>query len=39
MYVVEQLAEKYGEEAMAEQGFRIITTLDWDLQKGSREKS
>ena len=33
MYVVEQLAEKYGEEAMAEQGFRIITTLDWDLQK------
>lgn len=33
MYIVEQLAEKYGEEAMAEQGFRIITTLDWDLQK------
>ena len=33
MYVVEQLAEKFGEEAMAEQGFRVITTLDWDLQK------
>lgn len=33
MYVVEQLAEKYGEEAMAESGFRVITTLDWELQK------
>ena len=33
MYIVEQLAEKYGEEAMAEQGMRIITTLDWNLQK------
>lgn len=33
MYIVEQLAEKYGEEAMAEQGFRVITTLNWDLQK------
>jgi penicillin-binding protein 1C len=33
MYIVEQLAEKYGEEAMAERGFRVITTLDWDLQK------
>ncbi|MCA9362577.1 penicillin-binding protein, partial [Candidatus Kaiserbacteria bacterium] len=33
MYVVEQLAERYGEEAMAEQGLRIITTLDWELQK------
>lgn len=33
MYVVEQLAERFGEEAMAEQGFRVITTLDWDLQK------
>jgi 1A family penicillin-binding protein len=33
MYVVEQLAERFGEEAMAEQGFRVITTLDWELQK------
>jgi len=33
MYIIEQLAEKYGEEAMAEQGMRIITTLDWELQK------
>ena len=33
MYVIDQLAEKFGEEAMAERGFRVITTLDWDLQK------
>lgn len=33
MFIVEQLAEKYGEEAMAERGFRVITTLDWELQK------
>lgn len=37
MYVIEELAEKYGEEAMAEQGFRVITTLDWDLQKAAEE--
>ncbi len=33
MYVREQLVEKYGEEALAERGFRVITTLDWNLQK------
>lgn len=33
MYIREQLARKYGEEAIAERGLRIITTLDWDLQK------
>ncbi|MFT7644699.1 MAG: 1A family penicillin-binding protein [Candidatus Paceibacteria bacterium] len=33
MYIIEKLAEQYGEEAMAEQGFRVITTLDWNLQK------
>lgn len=33
MYVREQLVEKYGEEALAERGLRVITTLDWDLQK------
>lgn len=33
MYIREQLAKKYGEEALAERGFRVITTLDWDLQK------
>ncbi len=33
MYVIEQLAEEFGEEAMAEQGFKVITTLNWDFQK------
>ncbi len=33
MYIREQLVERYGEEALAERGFRVITTLDWDLQK------
>lgn len=33
MYVKEQLVEKYGEEALAEKGFRVITSLDWDLQQ------
>ena len=33
MFVVEQLASKFGEELMAEQGFKVITTLDWELQK------
>lgn len=33
MFIREQLAKKYGEEALAERGFRVITTLDWELQK------
>lgn len=33
MYVREQLVAKYGEEALAERGLRVISTLDWDLQK------
>ena len=33
MYVREYLAEKYGEEAISERGLRVITTLDWELQK------
>ena len=37
MYVREQLAQKYGEETLAERGFRVITTLDWDLQKAGEE--
>jgi 1A family penicillin-binding protein len=31
-YVREYLARKYGEESLAERGFRVITTLDWELQ-------
>lgn len=32
-YVREYLARKYGEESLAERGFRVITTLDWELQE------
>ena len=33
MYVKEQLVEKYGEEALSDKGFRVITSLDWELQQ------
>jgi len=33
MYVREQLVEKFGEEALAEKGMRVITSLDWELQQ------
>lgn len=33
MYIRELLVEKFGEEALSEKGFRVITTLDWELQK------
>lgn len=33
MYIREQLVEKFGEEALAERGMRVITTLDWKLQE------
>jgi membrane peptidoglycan carboxypeptidase len=33
MYIREQLVEKYGEEALSEKGFRVITSLDWELQQ------
>lgn len=33
MFVREQLARTFGEEALAERGLRVITTLDWELQE------
>jgi len=33
MYIREQLVAQYGEEALAERGFRVITTLDYELQQ------
>ena len=33
MYVIEQVAEQYGEDAVQKQGMKIITTLDYDKQK------
>jgi len=35
MYIREQLVEKYGEEALIERGFKVTTTLDWELQEAA----
>lgn len=32
-YVLETLSEKYSEQSIEEQGFRVITTLDYELQQ------
>lgn len=37
MYIREQLAEKYGEEALAEKGLKVVTTLDWKLQEAAEQ--
>lgn len=37
LFVREQLAKKYGEEALNEGGLRVITTLDMDLQRKAEE--
>lgn len=36
-YVRDYLARKYGEESLAERGFRVITTLDWELQEAAEQ--
>ncbi len=33
MYVLEQIADQYGEEKVQKEGLKIITTLDFDKQK------
>lgn len=37
MFVREYLEEKYGKELIDRGGLRVITTLDWDLQKKAEE--
>lgn len=37
MYIREQLVTQYGEEALAERGFRVITSLDYELQQKAEE--
>ena len=37
MYIREILAEKYGEESLAERGLKVVTTLDWELQEKAEE--
>ena len=32
-FVIEQLVKKYGEDAVLNNGFKVITTLDYDLQQ------
>jgi len=33
MYVMEEIAKQYGEEAVQKEGLKVITTLDYDKQK------
>ncbi len=37
MYIRELLEEKYGTELVEKGGLKVITTLDWDLQKDAEE--
>lgn len=36
-FVIEYLKEKYGERAVEERGLKVITTLDYDLQRKAEE--
>ena len=36
-YVIEYLENKYGKRAVEEKGFKVITTLDFDLQQKAEE--
>ena len=37
MFIRQYLAEKYGEQALEERGFKVITTLDYELQAQAEE--
>ncbi len=37
VWVKEYLAEKYGDRAVEENGYRVITTLDYELQKKAED--
>jgi penicillin-binding protein 1C len=36
-YVLDKLAEKYGEDAVQNGGFKVITTLDYKIQEAAEE--
>lgn len=36
-YILEYLEDKYGREAVETQGFKVITSLDWELQSKAEE--
>lgn len=38
MYIKEMLAEKYGDKEIEQGGMKVITTLDYDLQKIAEEE-
>lgn len=37
MYIRDLLLQKYGEDSVAEKGYKVITTLDWELQEKAEE--
>ncbi|MBI2098248.1 MAG: penicillin-binding protein [Candidatus Wildermuthbacteria bacterium] len=37
LYVLDSLMKKYGEEFVREQGLRVVTSLDWDLQQKAEQ--
>jgi penicillin-binding protein 1A len=37
MYVLEEVADKYGEEKIQKEGLKIITTLDYEKQRAAEE--
>ena len=37
LYIQDYLQEKYGEEALRTEGFRVTTSLDWELQEIAEE--
>jgi len=37
MYIREQLEKKYGSDAVEQGGLKVITTIDWELQKEAEE--
>jgi len=37
MYVIEQVAEQYGEDKIQKEGLKIITTIDYEKQKAAEQ--
>jgi 1A family penicillin-binding protein len=37
MYVREFLSQKYGDESLEQSGYKVYTTLDWDMQQKAEE--
>lgn len=35
LYIQDYLREKYGEDALRTDGLKVITTIDWDMQKAA----